>query len=115
MQPKTPKLLADIQDAASFILDFTRGKTVDDYRRDRPTRQTVERNFEIIGEAVNRLTRIDPAVAAHISSARQIVAFRNVLIHGYDLVDDQEVWKIITNSLPKLLAEIQALMPVSES
>jgi uncharacterized protein with HEPN domain len=91
MQPETPKLLADIIDAAGFILDRTRGKTLDDYRLDRPIRQAVERNFEITGEAVNRLTRLDPSVAAQISSTARIIAFRNVLIHGYDLIDDKEV------------------------
>jgi uncharacterized protein with HEPN domain len=111
MQPKAPKLLADIHDAASFILKLTGGKTLEDYRDDRAIRQAVERNFEIIGEAVNRLTRIDPSIAAGISSTSQIIAFRNVLIHGYDLIDVKEVWKVITNSLPTLLAETGGLLP----
>lgn len=114
MQPKAPKLLADIADAASFILDSARGKALDDYRRDRALRQSIERNFEIIGEAVNRLTRIDPQTAAGLSDAPRIVAFRNVLIHGYDVIDDKEVWLVIGNSLPKLLAEAQALLPADD-
>jgi len=111
MQPKTPKLLADIHDAASFILEVTRGKFLAYYGRDHSMRQTVERNFEIIGEAVNRLPRVDPPVAAWISSTSRIVAFRNLLIHGYDMIDDAEVWKVIADSLPMLLAEVQALLP----
>jgi uncharacterized protein with HEPN domain len=111
MQPKTPKLLADIQDAASFILELTRGTTVEDYRRDRALRQAVERNFEIIGEAVNRLTRLDGPTAGRISNTAQIVAFRNLLIHGYDIIDDQQVWSVITGSVPSLLVEIQHLLP----
>jgi uncharacterized protein with HEPN domain len=55
MQPKTPKHLEDIHDAAAFILEVTAGKTLEAYRADRLLRQAVERNFEIIGEAVNRL------------------------------------------------------------
>jgi uncharacterized protein with HEPN domain len=66
MQPKTPKLLTDVRDAAAFIRRITSGKTLDDYRADRLVRQAVERNFEIIGEAVGRLARIDPDVAARI-------------------------------------------------
>ena len=114
MQPKSPKLLADISDAAAFILESTRGKTLEDYRRDRQMRQAVERNFEIIGEAVNRLTRTDPTTAARISSTTQILAFRNVLIHGYDLINDKEVWQVITSSLSKLHAEIQALLAAGD-
>jgi len=60
MQPKTPKLLDDIRDAAAFIRQVTAGKTLDAYRADRVLRQAVERNFEILGEAVSRLARTDP-------------------------------------------------------
>ncbi len=114
MQPKTPKLLADILDATRFILDSVQAKTLEDYRANRALRQAIERNFEIIGEAVNRLGRIDPSVAAKISNSARIVAFRNLLIHGYDLIDDKEVWQVITGSLPTLLAEIQALLPPAQ-
>jgi uncharacterized protein with HEPN domain len=87
MQPKTPKLLEDIRDAAGFILDSVRGRSLVDFRGDRMLRQAIERNFEIIGEAIRRLTQVDPEAAARIGDHRQIIAFRNVLIHGYDLVD----------------------------
>jgi uncharacterized protein with HEPN domain len=114
MRTKTPNLLADILDAGGFILDCTRGKTLEDYQHDRQIRQAVERNFEVIGEAVNRLARIDPSVADRISDTSRIIAFRNVLIHGYDLIDDKDVWQVITGSFPKLIAETQALLPTSE-
>jgi len=87
MQPKTPKLLDDIRDAAAFIRDVAQSKTFDDYHGDRILRQAIERNFEIIGEAMKRLAQIDPETATRIESHRQMIAFRNVLIHGYDLVD----------------------------
>ena len=82
MRPKTPKLLEDIRDAAACIGELARGRTLEDYQRDRMLRQAVERNFEIIGEAVGRLVRLDPDAAARISSHRQIVDFRIMLIHG---------------------------------
>ncbi|MFN0303739.1 MAG: HepT-like ribonuclease domain-containing protein [Burkholderiales bacterium] len=66
MQPKTPKLLDDIRDAAAFIRDAARGKTLDDYRADRILRQAIERNFEIIGETMKRLAQHDPEIAIHI-------------------------------------------------
>ena len=73
-------------------------------------RQAVERNFEIIGEAVSRLTRLDPKTAARIDSHRQIVDFRNVLIHGYDRIDHRIVWSTIAEKIPILLTEVESLL-----
>ena len=110
MQPKTPKLLEDIRDSAAFIRDVVRGKTLDDYHRDRLLRQAIERNFEIIGEAIKRLAKHDPDSAARIGEHRQIIAFRNVLIHGYDLVDHPLVWSTIEQQVPALLKDVAALL-----
>ena len=110
MERKSPKLLEDIRDAAAFVRQATEGKTLDDYRRDRLMRQAVERNFEIIGEAVGRLAKVDPATAAKIGEYQQIISFRNVLIHGYDLIDEAQVWEVIRQNLPKLEAEVSALL-----
>ena len=60
MARKSPKLLEDIRDAAVFVRQACQDKTLDDYRQDRLLRQAIERNFEIIGEAVGRLAKIDP-------------------------------------------------------
>lgn len=110
MQPKTPKLLEDIRDAAEFIRECARGKTLAAYGSDRILRQAIERNFEIIGEAMKRLAQHDPQTAARIGDYRQIIAFRNVLIHGYDLVDRPLVWSAIENQVPALLRDIDALL-----
>jgi uncharacterized protein with HEPN domain len=110
MQPKTPKLLDDIRDAGTFIRQATDGKTLDDYRVNRLLRQAVERNFEIIGEAVRRLAEHDPATAARIGECPQIISFRNLLIHGYDLIDDQLVWQVIQSDLPILIDSVQKLL-----
>ena len=85
MQPRTPKLLEDIRDAAAFIADVTRDVGEEEYQHNRMLRQSVERNFEIIGEAMRRLAQHDPATVQNISGYAQIIAFRNILIHGYDL------------------------------
>ena len=90
MQHRTLKQLDDVRDAAAFILDRTRGLSGQAYENDRLLRQAIERNFEIIGEAMNRVRKDDPAVAAQITDADRIVAFRNVLIHGYHLIDHAE-------------------------
>lgn len=63
---RTLKTLEDIRDAASFILSVTEGKELPDYTRERLIRQAVERNFEVIGEAIGRLAREDPETASAI-------------------------------------------------
>ena len=110
MQGKSAKHIEDIRDAAAFIRAVTRGKALDEYRTDRLLRQAVERNFEIIGEALNRLTREDADIAGRIAHASKIVAFRNVLSHGYDLVDDVRVWGTIQNDVPALEHQVESLL-----
>ena len=110
MQPQSPKLLEDIRDAAAFIREVATGKSLADYRTDRVLRQAIERNFEIIGEAIKRLAQHDAETAARIDDYRQIIAFRNVLIHGYDLVDHALVWSTIEGQIPTLLRDVEALL-----
>lgn len=110
MQPQSPKLLEDIRDAAAFIREVTKGKSLADYGADRLLRQAIERNFEIIGEAIKRLAQHDAETAARIDDYRQIIAFRNVLIHGYDLVDHALVWSTIESQIPNLLRDVEALL-----
>ena len=110
MRHKTLTLLEDIRDAAQFIVDETTGTTLAAYRQDRRLRQVVERNFEIIGEAMRRLSNHDPATANRITEAGPIIAFRNVLIHAYDVVDHDRVWRVIHEALPTLKAEVEHLL-----
>ena len=70
----------------------------------------MEREFEIIGEALNRLHKIDPALANQIPAHRRIIAFRNLLAHGYDSVDHEIVWLTIANKLPELLRHVETLL-----
>ena len=72
--------------------------------------EVVEREFEIIGEAVAQLTKLDERLASGISGRRRIVAFRNILIHGYAETDDQLVWDIVENKLPVLRREVDELL-----
>ena len=73
-------------------------------------RAAVEREFEIVGEALAQLVKVDTAVADRISDRRRIVAFRNILVHGYADVDDQLVWDVITTKLSTLQEEVNALL-----
>ena len=111
MRPeRTPRTLRQITDACSFALSVTDGKTLKDYSGERLLRQGVERNLQIIGEAVGRLRRDDPETADRLSEHERIVGFRNVLVHGYDLVDDGIVWNTIRTNLPLLLSEVEGLL-----
>ncbi len=104
------KALEDVQDCASFIVRASEGKRLSDYQDDRLFRQAIERNLEIIGEAIGRLARLDAATASRISEHRRIIAFRNRLIHGYDLLDDELVWETVRREVPVLLSETEDLL-----
>jgi len=114
MQPKSPKWLEDIRSSADFIIEVTEGKQVDDYHADPLLRAAVERHFEIIGEAMNRLARYDPDTASKVSEYSHIISFRNILIHGYDLVDHNKVWKVICDDLPTLQEQVKNLLQEME-
>jgi uncharacterized protein with HEPN domain len=102
--------LLDALDAAQAIQAFVDGRTEEDYGKDRLLRSAIDREFEVVGEALNRLRRDDAAVAARIPDIAQIVGFRNVLIHGYDTVDRRAVWKAITVEIPLLVASVSGLL-----
>jgi uncharacterized protein with HEPN domain len=110
MQPDSPKYLEDIRDAAAFVLDATRKTDLAQYLENRLLRQAVERNFEIIGEALNRLRRTDPKTVGRIGDTPRIVAFRNILAHGYDTIDHEIVWYLIRKDLPDLLQVVEVLL-----
>ncbi len=110
MHPRAPKLLEDIRSAADFVKAATDGLTLQQFKQDRLLRQAVERNFEIIGEAMRRLEKDDPDTAARITDYRRIIAFRNVLIHGYDVIDPAIVWSAVDVDLAPLLADVQVLL-----
>ena len=104
------KSLEDMRRAAEFLLRITAGRTLDDYRADEVLRCVVERKFEILGEALNRLNKSDPALATQVPEHRQIISFRNVLIHGYDTIDEAVVWKIVQQDLPILKQQMESLL-----
>ncbi len=110
MRLEARKYLYDIQRAAGLLDEFVTGKTFADYQRDAMLRAAVEREFEIIGEAMTKLAKVEEAVAARISGFQRIIAFRNVLIHEYADVDDRLVWDVVETNLPTLVREINALL-----
>jgi hypothetical protein len=73
-------------------------------------RSAVDRLFTIIGEALTRLEKLDASVASRISDYRKIIGFRNVLIHGYEVIDDAIVWTTVQNHLPILKQQVETLL-----
>lgn len=110
MQPETKKYLDDIARAAGLIAQFTAGKTFADYMEDPMLRAAVERQFVIVGEALVQLAKREPAVAARIGEHQRIIAFRNILIHGYNNVDDLLVWGIVESKLAALRRDVAVLL-----
>ena len=104
MRLEAKKYLYDIQSDANLLKEFTHGKTLADYQREAMLRAAVERQFEVIGEAMNRLVSADEIVAD------RIIAFRNILIHQYTDVDDRLVWDVLETKLPTLSREVDALL-----
>ena len=108
--PDAAKYLWDARRATERIARFTQGRSFDDYLADEMLRAAVERQFEIVGEAFAGLRRADPNCAAAIPDLPRIVAFRNVLIHGYATVDDRLVWGVVERDLPVLLITLTRLL-----
>ena len=92
------------------IQSFTAGMDATTYAANPMAQAAVERKFEIVGEALNQLAKLDADLAARIPDLPQIVAFRNQLIHGYTAVNVSTVWNIAQNALPALLDSVQAVL-----
>jgi len=109
--PHDPKkCLLDVIEACELIQEFTENVCYDEYTANALVSSATERQFEIIGEALNRIKRIDDELLLKISEAERIIAFRNVIAHGYDVVSDKVVWDVIRNKLPILHKECQDLL-----
>jgi len=109
MQPEAPALLWDAGNAARLIATFISGRSFSDYKADPMLRSAVERQFEIVGEALNKMSKVDPQTAGQIPDLRRVVAFRNILAHGYAVVDDEIVWQLATQRLPELAKVVASL------
>lgn len=110
MNNRTRKLLFDVLESGRSIRGWCQDRTFAEYEANRQLRRAVEREFEIIGEALNHLSQDDPATAARIDRLPRIVGFRNRIIHGYNTVDDATVWGVIDKHLATLLAKVEALL-----
>ena len=102
--------LYDILQACDEVSGFVEGKAFEDYAASSLLRSAVERQLAIVGEALNQALKLEPELLDKVSAARQIVDFRNLLIHAYMNVSAPVVWSIIEQDLPLLKREVNALL-----
>jgi uncharacterized protein with HEPN domain len=110
MQRDPRAFLWDVRESALAIENFVADLDAASYAVNPMAQAAVERKFEIIGEALNQLAKLDANLAARIPERAQIVAFRNQLIHGYAAVKHSTVWQVIQISLPPLVSCVNALL-----
>ena len=101
--------LKDIEQSIVEINEFLPGeRNFIAFKKDLKTRKAVERNIEIIGEAIDRILKADPDF--QITDSRKIIDTRNRIIHGYDSVSDDVIWLIVNRYLPILSEEVKKLL-----
>ena len=110
MNEKILKCLFDIKIAIdeidSYFINFERRFEV--YSNSNLLKRAIERNLEIIGEAVSRILRMETDFP--INHAKKIIGLRNQIIHAYDNISDENIWSIVINHLPRLKAEVESLI-----
>ena len=100
------KSIWDALDACRSIQEYTTGHTLETYRQNSRDIAAVERKFEILGEAFNRVDAADPSFRTHLPEMGKIIGMRNRLIHGYDVVNDVVVWRTVKEDIPPLLTKL---------
>ena len=115
MRPRDVRvLLHDMLRAADAIIEFTEGRSFEQYCEDLMLRSAVERQFEILGEAMSRALRVEPKIEHELVGARTLVDFRNVIAHGYDRLSDRTVWDVVIMHLPALRERVATLLARGE-
>jgi uncharacterized protein with HEPN domain len=109
--PRDPRAyLWDARRAVALVIGFVTDRSWAEYETDVLLRSAVERQFEIVGEALSQLRRASPDLAAQVPDLPRIVAFRNLLIHGYAAIDNRLVWEVATDRTTPLLAVLDDLL-----
>jgi uncharacterized protein with HEPN domain len=114
MQRDARCYLWDTLKAAESVQAFVRGKTCEAFVEDDLLRSAVERQLQIIGEALSRLAKVDPQFASNVSELRRIIALRNILVHGYAAIDYDTVWRLIEDKLPELQTNLRMLLGAAD-
>lgn len=110
MQPEAGAHLWDAAEAAKLVHEFLRGKTMVEFNSDLLIRSAVERQLEILGEALNRLRRDDADTALRITDLDKVIGMRNIIAHEYGDIDYEIVWRAATTSIPLLMPVLDELV-----
>ncbi|MBV8119765.1 MAG: DUF86 domain-containing protein [Alphaproteobacteria bacterium] len=114
MQRDARCYLWDALKAAEAVQAFMRGKTYETFIEDDLLRSAVERQLQIIGEALSQLAKVDPQIAGGVAELPRIIAFRNILVHGYAAIDYDTVWRLIVDKLPELQTNLTMLLRAAD-
>jgi uncharacterized protein with HEPN domain len=115
MTNEAKKRLLDVISACEAIAEFVAGKDFAAYENDRLLRSAVERQFEIIGEALNKAGGVETSLVGQIPEFHRIIGLRNRLFHGYDNVDDEILWDVVQSKLAPLKARIDGVLREAET
>ncbi|WP_312074766.1 DUF86 domain-containing protein [Chryseobacterium sp.] len=112
MDEKILKWLYDVDNAIFEIDSYFSGFPKDflQYKQNIMLKRAVERDLEIIGEAVNKIIKKDNSYLIKISEAKSIIGLRNLVVHAYDSISDEIIWSVLLNHLPKLKSEIKLII-----
>lgn len=110
MQPESAAHLWDASQAAMAVRGFVSGKSEADFRGDLLLRSAVERQLEILGEALNRLRKNDSETALQVPALDRIIGMRNVIAHEYGEVDEAIVWAAATGRMPGIIDRLAELL-----
>jgi uncharacterized protein with HEPN domain len=115
MQPEAGAHLWDAAEAARLVCEFATDKAEADFNANLMVRSAVERQLEILGEALNRLRREDPETAARVPGLDKIVGMRNIIAHEYGEIDYEILWRAATVGVPALIPVLDALVDEARS
>ena len=110
MERDSRAYLLDVRDNCDLILDFVKDSDLTAYKANTLIRSAVERRFIVLGEALTRLKALDLNLLGSIPDAARIVAFRNILVHGYVSISDELVWEIVVDHVPILRSKCDDLL-----
>ncbi len=110
MTGKPRKFLGDMKLAAEFVVNTLANRQREEFEQDLILRFAIERELITVGEALNQLHQIAPEIAEQIDRWKDIIGFRNILVHGYDILNTNLVWDIAQKDIPELLAKIETLL-----
>jgi uncharacterized protein with HEPN domain len=111
MQRDPRKFLSDMLDRAQFVSQLLAERSVTELKTDRVLRSAVERELMVLGEALYQLHRVAPETAERVKRWDDIIGFRHILVHGYEILDLDIIWDAVKNDLPPLIEQLESLLP----